>query len=64
MKKLFVLFCIAFSSFTFAEGMSGGSSATVPYIICMQDGKILGTTAIPVYECDKLKKAEAKKSQY
>ncbi|PSW16451.1 hypothetical protein C9J01_05485 [Photobacterium rosenbergii] len=59
MKKLLVLMMLAFSGFTFANsssGHSGGSTVTAPQIICMYEGKILGVTAIPIYECTKLKK--------
>ncbi|MCQ1059202.1 hypothetical protein ACQKPX_12460 [Photobacterium sp. DNB23_23_1] len=59
MKKMFVLMMLAFSSFTFANsssGHSGGSTVSTPQIICMYEGKILGVTAIPAYECTKLKK--------
>ncbi|MGR5065055.1 hypothetical protein [Photobacterium sp. DNB22_13_2] len=59
MKRLFVLVMLVFSSFTFANsssGHSGGSSVSTPQIICMYEGKILGVTAIPAYECTKLKK--------
>ncbi|MGF1700489.1 hypothetical protein L4D09_09270 [Photobacterium makurazakiensis] len=63
MKKLLMLICITFSSFTFSAGMSGGSTVTVPQIICMQNGEILGTTAMPVYECGKLKKEQTEKTK-
>jgi len=49
---------IAFSGLAFAE-MGGGSRVTVPHIICMQDGKMISTTAIPVTECNKLKAEKA-----
>ncbi|KLV09546.1 hypothetical protein ABT56_00165 [Photobacterium aquae] len=62
MKKVLALAILAFSTATFASGMSGGSTVTTPYIICMQDGKMLGATAMPVYECTKLKKAAADKA--
>lgn len=65
MKKILVLLCLVFSGFIYAEN-SGGSSVSIPYIICMQDGKMLSTSAVEVYECDKLKAelAEKEKAKY
>ncbi|PSU33975.1 hypothetical protein [Photobacterium lutimaris] len=59
MKRLLVLMMLVFSSFAFANsssGHGGGSTVSTPQIICMYEGKILGVTAIPAYECTKLKK--------
>jgi hypothetical protein len=58
MKKSLILLCFFFSSFTYAN-FSGGSTVTVPHVVCMQDGKMLGTTAMPITECNKLKAEQA-----
>lgn len=62
MKKVLVLLCLVFSGFIYATE-TGGSRASIPYIICMQDGKMLSTTAIEIYECNKLKAELAEKAK-
>ncbi|ELR66552.1 hypothetical protein C942_04250 [Photobacterium marinum] len=62
MKKVLVLLCLVFSGFALANSMSGGSQVTVPHVVCMQDGKMLGVTSMPVTECNKLKAEHAKKA--
>ncbi|MCW8328994.1 hypothetical protein MD588_09260 [Photobacterium sp. SDRW27] len=61
MKKALLLLCFVFSGFTYAE-FGGGSTVTVPHIVCMQNGEMLGTTAMPVTECNKLKAEQASKA--
>ncbi|WP_299017561.1 hypothetical protein [uncultured Photobacterium sp.] len=62
MKKVLVLLCLFFSGFTLANSFGGGSSVTVPHVVCMQDGKMLGTTSMPITECNKLKAEHAKQA--
>ena len=57
MKSSIALLCLLFSGSIYAFG--GGSTVTVPYVVCMQDGKMISVTAVPVTECDKLKKQKS-----